>query len=108
MSLSPYLFDLFLNLIRAFIVKLFCDQIIKGVLQQDVLNGVVPDQKWPQLFFVKISEPSSELAVRKAADILLAVREKVRHLPFATHVDCHVQIWMLNFLIDRMRSFKQI
>ena len=73
-SLSSDLFDLILNLFGAFIVKLLSDQVVKGVLQQDVLNGVVPDQKWPQLLFVKISEPSSELAVRKASDLLLAVR----------------------------------
>jgi hypothetical protein len=74
-SLSSDLFDLSLNFFGAFIIKLLRDQVVKGVLQQDVLNGVVPDQKWPQLLFVKLSEPSSELAVRKASVLLLAVRE---------------------------------
>ena len=47
----------YLDFIRIIVIKFLGDQFIDGILHENILNGIISNQEWPQLLLIKIDKP---------------------------------------------------
>ena len=79
--------DVLLHLLRVFVIKLFVHQIVEDILQQNILDSVVPDEERTQLSLIEVDEPLDEPGVYKASFLSGFNRDQVRHCasPWLSH-----------------------